>query len=107
MIEKLQKKRSGKFKEASKLKGQINTLLVSKENVSVVQQNLTIFKTLCEKAHELHNRLPTEFSLPEEEQKKQETWFYTKMSNNDVFVEEVSTWLKENGVECVKFCGCY
>lgn len=46
--------------------------------------------------------LLTEFSLPEEEQKKAETWFYTKMSSNDVFVEEVSSWLKENGAECVK-----
>lgn len=102
MLENLQKERNGKLKEASKLKGQIKALLVSKENVSVVQQNLIIFKTLCEKAGELHNKVLTEFSLPEEERKKQETWFHTKVSNNDVFVEEVLTWLKENEEECVE-----
>lgn len=102
MFEKLQKERNVKFKEASKLKKQITILLASKENVSVVQQNLKMFKTLCEEACECHNKFFTEFSLPEEEQRKQETWFYTKVSSNDVFVEEVSTWLKENGVECVE-----
>lgn len=37
----------------------------------------------------------TQFSLPEEVQGEQETWFE---SNNDVFVEEILTWLNESGI---------
>lgn len=72
----------------------------SKENVSAVQHNLRRFKQLCLKASELHNTLLTQFSPPEEVQREQETWFQTKKSNNDEFVEEISTWLNENGISC-------
>ena len=96
-IEKLQKERNASFKEASKLKAQITTLLASKENVSVVQQHLKQFKSLCQNATDLHNSLFTEFPLPKEEQRKQETWFNFKKAGSDVYFDEISTWLKENG----------
>lgn len=98
VIERLQKERRHHFKQASKLRTEIKTLLASKENVSAVQHNFKRFKQLCQKASELLNKLLTQFSLPEEEQRRQETWFQFKRSNNDEFAEEILTWLKENGI---------
>lgn len=88
------------FCTGKQIKNQSKTLLVSKENVSAVQHNLRRFKQLCLKASELHNTLLTQFSPPEEVQREQETWFQTKKSKNDEFVEEISTWLNENGISC-------
>lgn len=96
-MERLQKERNASLKQASKLKPQITTLLASKENVSVIQQNLKQFKTLCQNAMDHHNSLFTEFPLPQEEQRKQEACFDSKRADNDIFVQEISMWLKENG----------
>ena len=84
VIERLQKERRDHFAQASKLKTKIKTLLASKENVSAVQHNLKRFKQQCQNASELHNTLLTQFSLPEEDWREQETWFQSKNSNNDV-----------------------
>lgn len=46
MIERLKKERKCNFLQAGKLKTKITTLVASKENVSVVQQNLKRFKGL-------------------------------------------------------------
>lgn len=40
----------------------------------------------------------TQFPLPVEEEREQETWFQSKRSNNDAFAEEISTWLKEKRI---------
>lgn len=62
VIERLQKETRDNFAQASKLKTKIETLLVSKENVSAVQHNLKRFKQLCQKASVLHNIAHSIFS---------------------------------------------
>lgn len=100
MIERLQKERKCNFLQAGKLKTKITTLVASKENVSVVQQNLKRFKGLWQIASELHNTLLPELPLQGEEQRKQEAFFFffSKKAANYIFIEEISTWLKGNGI---------
>lgn len=71
---------------------------MSKENVFAFQHNLKRFKQICQKASELHHTLLTQFSLPDEDQIKQETWFQSRRVNNGVYVEETTTWLLKNGI---------
>lgn len=54
-----------------------------------------MLKGLCQKASEIYTLL-TEFPLPEEEQRRQDAWFHPKKAVYDIFIEEISTWLKEN-----------
>ncbi len=69
ITERLHREMSVNFKQASKLKTKITTLLASKENVCYSTKSK---KILRQNASEHYNTLLTEFALPEEEQRKQE-----------------------------------
>jgi hypothetical protein len=97
-MERLQVERNGNFTQANKLKTQITNLMDSKENGSGVQQRLKMFKRLCQKAAELHNTLLTEFPMPGDEQNKQNIWFQSKATSCEMFIEDISKWLRENGI---------
>ena len=98
-MERLQMERSGKFKQATKLKNEINSLITSSENVSEVQRHLKEIKLLCSKAVELHHILLSEFPMPEEEQDKQNAWLQSKLTSCEMFIDEISKWLDANVLE--------
>nr|XP_054607751.1 uncharacterized protein LOC129167238 [Nothobranchius furzeri] len=97
-IEKLQKERSYLFKQANKIKAKIKDLCSSSANFIAVKQHLQGFSALCKNASSLHDTLLKEFSLPEDEQQRQNAWFKDKSAANEAFVNEVCSWLKENEV---------
>ena len=35
--------------------------------------------------------------MPEEEQRKQNAWFHSITTSSDLFIEETTSWLQENG----------
>ena len=97
-MERLQTERNGNFTQANKLKAQVAALMTSEENGSVIQQKVNRIKMFCQKATELHNTLLMEFPIPEDEQEKQNAWFNSNITSSDLFIEDVSKWLQENGI---------
>lgn len=95
-VEKCQKTRSIKCKQAKKLMETLKELSKSKENATEVQSNLRELIKLCDEAKESHESL-VKLPLPEDELEKQNQWFQPNMETLDGFIKDVHVWLTDVG----------
>lgn len=92
-IEWLQHERKSAVNKVKALIPQIKAHKKSKENANEIPSQLNKLNALCKNITDLHNELKP--LLPDDEDKKQNEWFFSIMDYSDAFKEQVEKWIKE------------